>query len=120
MPAHAPGEGLGPGHFRRHRREVSVHSVKLSGHADPPGVHALITELQALALLRGTRRILMDESDPEPGLVGFSDIAENGARLANCARPSVQPHRGHRREPIIRGQSIRCSVCWRTSSERIP
>ena len=50
--------------------------VKLSGSADAPGVHALITELQALALRQGTLRILMDESDLQPGLVGFSDIAE--------------------------------------------
>jgi hypothetical protein len=50
--------------------------VKLSGHADPPSIHALITQLQALALRQGTLRILVDETDLEPGLVGFSDIAE--------------------------------------------
>ena len=50
--------------------------VKLSGHADAPSVCALITELQALALRQGTLRILLDESDLQPGLVGFSEIAE--------------------------------------------
>jgi hypothetical protein len=52
--------------------------VKLTGHADPPGVRALITELQnrADAHTQGTLRILMDESELQPGIVGFSDIAD--------------------------------------------
>jgi hypothetical protein len=52
--------------------------VKLSGHADPPGIHGLITELQTLANghERGALRILVDESDLQPGLVGFNEIAE--------------------------------------------
>jgi hypothetical protein len=52
--------------------------VKLSGHADQAGVQGLITELQALAKGqgRGTLRILVDESELQPGLVGFNEIAE--------------------------------------------
>ena len=50
--------------------------VKLSGHADPPSIHALITDLQAMAHGHETLRILVDESELQPGLVGFSDIAE--------------------------------------------
>lgn len=52
--------------------------VKLSGHADTPSIHGLITKLQALAngQRRGTLRILVDESELQPGLVGFNEIAE--------------------------------------------
>ena len=50
--------------------------VKLSGHADPPSIHALITDLLAMAHGHETLRILVDESELQPGLVGFNDIAE--------------------------------------------
>jgi hypothetical protein len=50
--------------------------VKVSGPADAASVRALITELDALAQKRGTLRILVDQTDMQPGLLGFSDIAE--------------------------------------------
>jgi hypothetical protein len=52
--------------------------VKLTGHADPASVHALISELQILghAHREGMLRILVDESELQPGLVGFDDIAD--------------------------------------------
>ncbi len=50
--------------------------VKVSGPADAASVRALITELEALAQRRGTLRILVDQTDMQPGLLGFNDIAE--------------------------------------------
>ena len=50
--------------------------VKVSGPADAASVSALITELEALAQQRGALRILVDQTDMQPGLLGFSDIAE--------------------------------------------
>ena len=39
-------------------------------------MRALITQLEALAQQRGTLRILVDQTDMQPGLLGFSDMAE--------------------------------------------
>jgi hypothetical protein len=50
--------------------------VTLTGHADRPSIHSLITELQILAKRRGALRILVDETELQPGLVGFNDISE--------------------------------------------
>ena len=52
--------------------------VRLTGHADTGSIHALITELQSRASTHrdGTLRLLVDESELQPGLVGFSDIAD--------------------------------------------
>ncbi len=45
-----------------------------------------------------TLRILVDEMELKPGLLGFSDIPR-GAGLANGAGPKGQPHGGHRVGP---------------------
>ncbi|HEY8826118.1 MAG TPA: STAS/SEC14 domain-containing protein [Candidatus Limnocylindria bacterium] len=50
--------------------------VKVSGPADAASVRAVIIELEALAQQRGTLRILVDQTDMQPGLLGFNDIAE--------------------------------------------
>jgi hypothetical protein len=50
--------------------------VKVSGPADAASVRALITQFEALAQQRGTLRILVDQTDMQPGLLGFTDMAE--------------------------------------------
>ncbi len=77
--------------------------VKLSGHAEPRNIHALLTELQAMARQRGPLRILVDESDLKPGLMGFNDIFEivQDWRTSTALRTSriaiVAP------DPVVRG-----------------
>jgi hypothetical protein len=68
--------------------------VKVSGPADAASVRALTTQLEALAQQRGTLRILVDQTDMQPGLLGFSDMAEMvsdwrkapGLRTLRCSR----------------------------------
>jgi hypothetical protein len=50
--------------------------VTVSGSADAASVRAVIIELEALAQQRGTLRILVDQTDMQPGLLGFNEIAE--------------------------------------------
>jgi hypothetical protein len=75
----------------------------VSGHAEPGNIHALLTELQAMARQRGPLRILVDESDLKPGLMGFNDIFEivQDWRTSTALRASriaiIAP------DPIVRG-----------------
>jgi hypothetical protein len=54
--------------------EITV--VRLSGQAERASVHALLTELQGLAQQRGALRLLVDETDLKPGVMGFNDLHE--------------------------------------------
>ena len=48
----------------------------MTGQAERPNIIALLNELQDLARLRGPLRVLIDETDMKPGLMGFNDIHE--------------------------------------------
>jgi hypothetical protein len=56
--------------------DAEITLVRLSGQAERPNILALLTELQGLARLRGSLRVLIDETDMKPGLMGFNDIHE--------------------------------------------
>ena len=56
--------------------DAEITTVKMSGQAERPNIIALLTELQELARLRGSLRVLIDETDMKPGLMGFNDIHE--------------------------------------------
>jgi hypothetical protein len=68
--------------------EITV--VRLTGQAESANVHALLTELQALARQRGALRLLIDETDLKPGLMGFNDMHElvNDWRRGQALRAS--------------------------------
>jgi hypothetical protein len=57
-----------------HQDHAEITTVRMSGHAERPNIIALLTELQGLARLRGSLRVLIDETDMTPGLMGFNDI----------------------------------------------
>jgi stage II sporulation SpoAA-like protein len=81
--------------------EITV--VELSGHADRANIQKLLAELQGLAEQRGPLRILVDETQMRPGLMGFNDIHDlvNDWRTATSLKTSriavVAQH------PIVRG-----------------
>ena len=56
--------------------DAEITAVKMSGQAERPNIIALLTELQDLARVRGSLRVLIDETDMKPGLMGFNDIHE--------------------------------------------
>ena len=56
--------------------DAEITTVKMSGQAERPNIIALLNELQELARLRGSLRVLIDETDMKPGLMGFNDIHE--------------------------------------------
>jgi hypothetical protein len=77
--------------------------VELSGHADVANIHALLAQLEALALQRGSLRILVDETHMKPGLMGFNDIHDlvndwRTAKTLKSSRIAVVAE-----NPIVRG-----------------
>jgi hypothetical protein len=64
--------------------------VRLTGRAEPASVHALLAELQDLAQQHGALRLLIDETDLTPGLIGFSEIHDlvNDWRRATALKAS--------------------------------
>jgi acid stress-induced BolA-like protein IbaG/YrbA len=56
--------------------DAEITTVKMSGQAERPNIIALLNELQDLARVRGSLRVLIDETDMKPGLMGFNDIHE--------------------------------------------
>ena len=56
--------------------DAEITTVKMTGQAERPNIIALLNELQDLARLRGSLRVLIDETDMKPGLMGFNDIHE--------------------------------------------
>lgn len=71
----------------------------MSGPAERPNIHALLSELQGLAHLRDSLRVLIDGTDMKPGLMGFNDIHEivndwrtsSGLRSSRIAVVAVNP-----------------------------
>jgi hypothetical protein len=77
--------------------------VELSGHADGANIHALLAQLEVLALQRGVLRILVDETQMKAGLMGFNDIHDlvsdwRAAKALRSSRIAVVAE-----NPIVRG-----------------
>ncbi len=77
--------------------------VEISGHADRANIHALLAQLEVLALQGGVLRILVDETRMKAGLMGFDDIHDlvsdwRAAKTLKSSRIAVVAQ-----NPIVRG-----------------